>query len=633
MTTKKTTSTRKPVDNVSYEFSGFTQRYVQGLINQWLLVAPFANPAMLEMFRTRNARPLRKMVAWSGEFAGKYLTSAVQIYRLCRDERLFSLLNDFITQLIHFQEGDGYLGPWESARKLSGRAPNEAGSGLTWDAWGHYHILVGLLLWYDETANQEAYRAAIRIGDLMVRMFLGKPEGKRLVDTGSTEMNLAIVHGMCLLYRYEPKPAYLELALQIVDEFAAEKDGAPLAGNYFRQGYANIPFYQTPKPRWESLHPIMSLAELYKITGEEKYRKAFENLWWSMAEYDVHNNGGFTSGERATGNPYDVGAIETCCTIAWLAMSVEMLKLTGDSVVADMIERSTLNQTAGSYSFTGRWATYNTPMNGVREASAHTIVFQSAAGSPELNCCSVNSPRGFGLISEWAVMRDEKGLTINFYEAGSIAIPTPNGQLLRLKVATEYPFSPEITFTLDIPQPETFTLKLRIPCWSKSNQLSINGQTYAQPQAGNYYPIEKNWQNGDTIRLVLDFTPHFWQGEKECEGRVSIYRGPILLALDQRYNLHLDQSYPTIQEWISNAAGMPALDAKNLNEQVQSWNEWFPPALLIKYDSPSGIPVYLCDYASAGVAGTPYITWLKVDGIESTPFSRKNPTRSRQIRS
>ena len=46
---------------------------------QWLLPAPHANPGMLEMFRDRDRKPCADMVPWAGEFAGKYLTRAVQI--------------------------------------------------------------------------------------------------------------------------------------------------------------------------------------------------------------------------------------------------------------------------------------------------------------------------------------------------------------------------------------------------------------------------------------------------------------------------------------------------------------------------------------------------------------------------
>src|SRR4030095_7136163 len=125
-------------------------------------------------------------------------------------------------------------------------------------------------------------------------------------------------------------------------------------------------FFETPKPRWESLHPILGLAELYTITGEERFRQAFEHWWWSIVKLDRHNNGGFSSGEQAQGNPYHPGAIETCCTIAWMAMSVEMLRLTGNSIVADELEMSTLHSVVRLHSPTGRWVTYNTPMDGRR---------------------------------------------------------------------------------------------------------------------------------------------------------------------------------------------------------------------------------------------------------------------------
>ena len=212
-----------------------------------------------------------------------------------------------------------------------------------------------------------------------------------------------------------------------------------MAGDYLRRGLAGQPFYATPKPRWESLHPILALAELYRITGEAPYRTAFENLWWSIVEFDRHNNGGFSSGEQAQGNPYHRGAIETCCTIAWMAMSVEMLAMTGDSIVADELELSTLNSAMGMWSPSGRWSTYNTPMDGVRKANYHEIGFQCRPGSPELNCCSVNAARGLGLIGEWAVMRDADGLFLNWYGPGTITAALASGGAVKLVQETDYP--------------------------------------------------------------------------------------------------------------------------------------------------------------------------------------------------
>ena len=59
-----------------YVLHGFIRDRIEKLTEQWLLIAPKANPTMLEMFRDRDASPTRDLEPWAGEFAGKYLTSA-----------------------------------------------------------------------------------------------------------------------------------------------------------------------------------------------------------------------------------------------------------------------------------------------------------------------------------------------------------------------------------------------------------------------------------------------------------------------------------------------------------------------------------------------------------------------------
>jgi DUF1680 family protein len=621
-----------------YQLQGYIRTYLERITDQWLLVAPLANPAMLEMFRDRDAQPLRELVPWAGEFAGKYLTGAVQVLRLTGGRPLKKWLGEFVKMLICLQEEDGYLGPWSQDCRLTNFTPYLGEKGLlTWDTWGHYHVMLGLLLWHDLSHDRQALKAAQKIGNLLCKKYLGK-QVLRLVDSGSTEMNLAPIHSLCLLYRKTDEKRYLELALQIVEELAAVGVNGPLAGDYLHQGLEGKEFFQTPKPRWESLHPIMGLVELYWITGEKHYRQAFEQLWWSMLKGDRHNNGGFTSGEKATGNPYDPGAIETCCTIAWIAMSVEMLKLTADSIVADEIELATLNSVVGMHSSSGRWATYNTPMDGFRRASAHTIVFQSRPGSPELNCCSVNSPRGFGMISDWAVMRDETGVLLNYYGPGQISIPLGQDIMVDFIQQTDYPKSGAINLKV-IPSKEIeFTLKLRIPYWSKATTVKLNGQEIKDIQPGQYLVIERLWQKGDRLHIELDMSLHLWVGEGECQGRTSIYRGPLLLAFDQRYNLNL----PATGEWTAwreepfkpferSLLNIPGLDANAMQYTEVVWYDWLPPLQLLEFTAVDGSKVHLCDFGSAGETGTPYVSWLPVKNApEPVGFTRKNPLRSQR---
>jgi DUF1680 family protein len=629
--------------NARLEIGCVVGYYTAKVTDHWLLTAPSANPSMLEMFRDRDAQPYRQMVPWAGEFAGKYLTSAVEILRVTRDRRLRDWIKAFVARLITLQADDGYLGPWPKKHRLANYSPN---GGDTWDTWGHYHMMLGLMLWHDESRDQAAQRAAVRIADLLCKTFLGK-SGK-LVATGCSEMNLAPVHSLAKLYRKTGTQRYLDLALQLVDEFAGTeakrrdlRDSrksipATRAGDYFRAALKGKEFYEMPKPRWESLHPIMGLAELYWATGDETYRTAFEHHWWSIVAHDRHNGGGFTSGERATGNPYDPGAIESCCTIAWMAMSVEMLKMTGNSIVADELELSMLNSVIGMHSPTGRWSTYNTPMNGVRRASAHTIVFQARQGSPELNCCSVNAPRGFGILSEWAMMKDRKGLILNWYGASRFTVPVARGTKVAIEQTTDYPHSGRIAMCVTPSRATEFTIKLRIPHWSAKTRVRVNGETVGGVKAGTYLVIDRRWRRGDTIELTLDMSLHFWRGQRDCKGQSSIYRGPILLTYDHRYNLEHEHLNPRCKDYFIDAArsadadlSPPSLDAKSLRCRPVKWRDPHPPALLFRVKAANGKEVHLCDFGSAGETGTPYHSWLPVKNAPRTPkFSRSNPLRT-----
>jgi uncharacterized protein len=289
-----------------FNLTGIVGDRLSAVSENWLLKAPHANPAILAIFDDRDIMPYRDLLPWSGEFAGKYLTSAVQVYRLNHDRRLRRELADFVSRLLQRQDADGYLGPWPADARLTNFSAVHGPEGeglLTWDTWGHYHISLGLLLWHEMVGDIKALAAARRIADLVCSRYLDAQPGKRLVDSGYSEMNLAPVHSLAILYRKTRKPEYLRMALQIVDEFTVQKDGAPLAGDYLQQPLAGKQFYETPKPRWESLHPIMGLAELYRLTRKPEFRTAFERIWWSIRDHDRHNNGGFSSGEQATATP------------------------------------------------------------------------------------------------------------------------------------------------------------------------------------------------------------------------------------------------------------------------------------------------------------------------------------------
>ena len=573
---------------VRFAFGGFLGQRLQANLEEWLLLAPCSNPAMLEMFRDRDRTPRRDLVPWAGEFAGKYLTSATLAWRTSPDSRLQVLISRLVADLIATQDEGGYLGPFPRAERYVGKTLD--GTHDLWDLWGHYHGMLGLLLWHRESGDGAALAACCRAANGICDRFLGRGQ---MLDAGAEEMNMAVAHILGELYLETGEGCYLEMLRQIEREWEISP-----AGDYVRQALAGVPFWQTPKPRWESLHDIQAILSLYRITGEERYRRAFAGIWGSIRDGDRHNSGGFSSGEKATGNPFDRGAIETCCTVAWMALSVDMLRLTGGSTVADELELATFNAALGAQSPSGRWWTYNTPMDGVRKASAHEIVFQAREGSSELNCCSVNGPRTLGMLSEWALLQTGEGIALNYYGPCELSAPLDDGRQISLAQQTDYPRDGQVQIRIGLEAPSRLTLMVRIPAWSSETLVSVCGVAQQGVVAGRYLALNRVWQNGDEIALTLDMRVRPWHGERECAGKVCLYRGPLLLAYDRRYN----------------GFDPGALAISSVPESVQARRYDGPdpaPWLLVQAGSTvGGEPLTLCDFATAGAAGTPYVTWL-----------------------
>jgi DUF1680 family protein len=576
---------------------GFVGKRLQANLENWELRAPDSNPALVEMFYDRDRKPDRNLLPWSGEFVGKYLCSSILSYRLLRDQRQKAMIARITRAFLDSQGEDGYLGPFDRKKRLIGE---------NWDIWGHYWAIRALLMYQDEFGSQEALAAATRAADLLVETFLNK--NVHLTNDGSYgQMNYAVIHAFTQLYLVTGKPEYLEMAKWIVREW-----DLPGAGLYMRMALAGDEMFEFPGNRWESLHDFLGMYDMYLLTGDPQFRQAFTHIWYSILKGDRHNTGGFTSGERTTGNPYDKGAIETCCTVAWIDMSIAMLKLTANSLVADELELSTFNGNLGGQNPAGSWWTYNTPMDGTKEASADTINFQCRPGSPELNCCSVNGPRGVGMVAEWAVMRVKDGLALNYYGPSTVQVPTAAGQTLKLEQKTDYPVTGNIQIDVTLAKPEKFGLKLRIPSWSSTTRVTVNGQGVSDPRPGSYLDLQREWKAGDTINLDLDMSFHYWAGEREYDGKSSVYYGPILLAFDPVYN-------------VMDPMDVPELDARNLNPRFEKTDRTFQPWVLVNVKATNGQEVTLCDFATAGAYGNYYRTWLPIKNIAPVAFDPSHP--------
>jgi DUF1680 family protein len=563
-------------------------------VDHWLTQAPKNNPGLLDMFARRDSGVKPDLVPWAGEFVGKYLISGVQAMHMADDPKLKKTLQNVVDRLVEFQADDGYLGPWPKNERLRGH----------WDLWGHYHVMLGLMHWHEHTGDEQAAAVARRIANLICDTCLDA--GFRVIDAGSHEMNMSVIHGMARIYRKTGNPRYLRMTKEILKDFER-------VGDYYRTGLAGKEFYRTPRPRWESLHALQGLVELYRITGDETFRTAFLHHWASMRRFEYRNTGGFSSGERATGNPYKDDAIETCCVVAFEEVMIDALRLSGISTIADDLEQTTLNAMLGAQHPSGAWCTYNTPMAGQRIPSHIHIRFQAREDTPHLNCCSVNGPRGYGSISRWGVMRSDHGLVLNYYGPMIAEVSLADGTPVTISQETDYPFDGTIKVMVDLPQPKEFTLALRIPAWSAKTAVSASGDAVPDVRPGSYLALNRRWNAGDQITMRLDMGVRYEPGDLDQFGKVSLYRGPILLARDERFKTDAELRVDISK--LSEAKVVP------LDDQTAEAAGRYEPWLAVDVPAVDGKTLRLIDFANAGattIEGEPtssYVTWLLADGI------------------
>lgn len=589
---KKVQSALAPANDAAFELGGYLRKRIDKCIQRYFLEMPESSPAVLQMFRDRDKTPARDpLPAWAGEFAGKFLTGADLTWRLTRDEALRKALDGFVQDLVACQTPNGYLGPFPESSRLTG--PN-------WDVWGHYHCMLGLLLYYEDTRYEPALEACRKIGDLLFETF--GPDGPSLTcDCFGGQMNMAVCHGLILLFEKTGVQRYLDLANYIVRDAWNEKG----AGKYLESALAGKPVYEFPQHRWETLHDYQALPEMYWLTGDDSYRRAFEQIWRSGVAGDRHNTGGVTSGEGFTGSPYNQAAVETCSTVAWIAFSLDMLRLTGDSRVADEIEWSTLNSALGAIPYSGRACAYNVPMDGTRTFGVE-LPGQCPKGGPDLFCCAVNAYRPLGMISQWALMTDAEGLVLNFYGPATLSARLASGTRVTLKQETDYPAEGRVKLTVFPERPEPFALRIRVPRWSRTTMVAVNGHALDGVLPGTYLLLGTNWKPGDIVEIAFDFSLHFWAGEQECTNKISVYRGPVLYAYDARY-ASLDPDH------------LPTLDWESAQLEDAPWNGDIEPWILATIRDKSNVSFPVCDLSSAGQTGNHYRSWLPAGDLSMLP--------------
>lgn len=536
---------------------------------------------LIEPFKKRTETML-----WQTDFLGKWIMSAISAYDYNRQSGLRKIIDKSVKDLLATQSADGYIGNYADTAHLG-----------DWDIWGRKVTLLGLMAYYDLTGDKSPLDAARRLANhLLTEVGPGKVN---IIKTGIYRgmASSSVLEPMVLLYNRTGDQRYLDFAKYIVAQWETP-DGPQLISKALN-GIAVADRFPHPKQwgSWENgqkAYEMMScyigLLELYRITGEPTYLQAVEMAVKNIVETEINIVGSgsatecwYHGKERETQPAYQM--METCVTVTWMKLCMNLLRLTGKPFYADQIEISTYNALIGSMTTDGSSFAMYSPIEGNRELS------KGQCGM-NINCCTANGPRGFMLLPEFSFMSGNNSLYINLYGESKMTYSISAENNVIIEQLTAYPISDLITIKVTPTKPENFEIALRIPAWSENTQISVNGEITGSVLPGNYAHLKRNWQKGDKIILKLDL-----RGRLITKGAYSaIMRGPIVLARDTRF-----------ADGFVDEAGIPQInngfiplvnEAGNKSDRIYMS---FSAPLVMGGTNPYGkVIVKFCDFASAG---------------------------------
>ncbi len=554
---------------------------------------PLSEEALLNGFRKRPGAQ-----AWIGEHVGKWLHAAILTWANTSNSELKAKVDRIVRNLIATQELDGYLGTYDFPTRWT------MGQERGWDVWVHKYVLIGLLTYHAFTGDEQALTAARKAADLLLRTF-GTGEGQLDLMERSTHAGMAsgsVLQPMVWLYRATHDRRYLDFCRYIVWAWEHSPHGPKLLGSLLAHG--NV--HKTANAKaYEMMSCLVGAVELYRVFRDEgnetqgiALRLAAQRAWEDIVARRLYITGGTSLGEFFQTDfhlPNEGAVSETCATVTLLQLTLELFRLTGEARYMDIAERIVFNHLLAAQHPNGdRWC-YFTPLEG-----------KKSYGSG-INCCASSGPRGIALLPTFVYTSDaDGGIRVNFYTQSELRLPEKG---LHLVQETAYPYDGVVTFRLRLDKPTEFALRLRIPDWCEAANIRINDEPPMRAQSG-YCELKRLWRTGDMVRMELPMRLRIILGTHTNEGKLALMRGPLVLAVDERFLPA--QAKPL------NAVTVPTEDAEKLPLQlvpiVDAGALWSNEVAFETEGIVKGINerfvLRLTDFAHAGAKDTAFVIWL-----------------------
>ncbi len=441
------------------------------------------------------------------------------------DPELEKKADEWIDKFAAAQQPDGYINTFYTLTGLDKRWTNM-------DKHEMYcagHMIEAGVAYYQATGKRKLLDVCIRMTDHMMSQF---GPGKRHWVPGHEEIELALVK----LYQTTQEQKYLDFAYWLLEE---RGHGHGTMGD---EGKWDPVYYQDIVPvrrltdisghAVRCMYLYCGMADVAALKNDTGHIAAIDRLWDDVVHRNMYITGGIGSSRDNEGftEDYDLPNLdaycETCASVGMVLWNQRMNQLTGDSKYIDILERSLYNGALAGISLGGDRFFYVNPLES--KGDHHRQEWYGCA------CCPSQLSRFLPSIGNYIYASSDDALWVNLYIGNTGQIRIGETDIL-LTQETDYPWDGSVKLTISTSQPLEKEIRLRIPNWCKTYDLSINGKRINVSDEKGYAVI-KDWKSQDVIALDMDMPVEIVAADphvKENFGKRAIQRGPLVYCMEE----------------------------------------------------------------------------------------------------
>jgi hypothetical protein len=226
---------------------------------------------------------------------------------------------------------------------------------------------------------------------------------------------------------------------------------------------------------------------------------------------------------------------ETCNVAGYMGSQITLLRVGGQGLMADRVERAFFNAAPAVVSRDFKTHVYHQTPNRIHRSLPDGAPFQYSKEHGPL-CCTASLNRFLPnyVMHMWMATYDN-GLAATHYGPCKVSALVADRVPVELVCRTDYPFNDSIDIAVKPAREAAFPLSFRIPGWCTDPQITLNGSPYkAIADASRFVRVERRWKQGDRIHLRFPMTVRVCTGHDNGAADTpyaTVSYGPLLFAL------------------------------------------------------------------------------------------------------